>query len=176
LRIRSSIVLFVVVTFACLVAGCKPIFCQEPGSKFVFSGVGIDAQSTPQAMGMGGIALPIGPKTLSYTDYDVSVIPGDTFQATMQQVLQGSGLQFSIRTGIAQQVFVYNRFSVYGLLAAGVAAGGVDTVTKGSFAGGGLVDVALSKNIGLLIILQEEKNVSPTGFRFIPRLAFRYRF
>ena len=150
----------------------SPLLAQDQPAKFFAAGVGIDSQSAPQAMGWGAMALPLTGNLLSYTDYDVSVIPG----STLQDILQTKGLQFSIRTGLAQKVLVYNRLSLWGLLNAGIGAGGApETVTKASFAMGGFIDISFGR-FGVLGILQEEKNASPQGFRFIPRFGIRYRF
>jgi hypothetical protein len=149
------------------------LLCAQEQGKFVAVGMGIDSSSTPQAMGWGALGLPIAAGLVSYTDYDVSVLPG----ITLQKLLQTDGLQFSIRTGLAQRVFKKDRFSLYGLINAGIGSGGAPyTVTKGSFAYGGFFDFSLGQGWGLLGVLQSEKNSSPTGFRFTPRLGIRYKF
>jgi hypothetical protein len=150
--------------------------CEDAG-KYFFMGAGIDPESTPQAMGMGGIAVPMSPTTLWYTDYDISVLPG----ATLKTILDTSALQFSIRTGAAQRVYQVDRYSLWGLFTAGIGAGPqgentLGTSVRSSFAYGGFVDISLKKGFGLLAILQCEKNASVNGFRFIPRLAIRYKF
>lgn len=155
------------------------------GEQYIFFGLGADGASSPAWLGMGGIGIPISESALWYTDYDVSVIEG----TTIKTVLQPNALQFSTRTGIAQrvtQVDVWGRkLSVLALAQAGIGAGPgtpdgetalvPQTVTKPSFALGGMVDFPLGKGWGLIAIIEQVKNISPEGFRFIPRIALRYR-
>ncbi len=180
--------LFILVV--CLLALVIPAMCQDqPSPKYVFFGLGADGQSSPQLLGMGGLGIPMSNSTLWYTDYDVSVIPG----TTVRTILAPNAIQFSTRTGLAQRVMQIDingrKISILGLVAAGIGAGpgypekvntGADslveqqTITKASFAYGGMVDFPLGKGWGITAILQQEKNVAPDGFRFIPRVAVRY--
>lgn len=165
-----------ILIFSLLLLFCVPLFSQDIRSaKFVFAGMGVDPQSAPNGLGMGGIAFPLAESLLYFNDWDVSVLPGIPFL----NALNGEGLQFSFKPGVAQRIYSANKLSIWGLVNIGIAAApsitSETTDVKAAFAYGGFVDYSFGK-VGIIAILQNEKNGSPNGFRFIPRIGIRYKF
>jgi hypothetical protein len=153
-----------------------PVFSQEP-EKPTFGAVGISIDQTAEKSlaGWGALGIPVSDRVVSFTDFDVSVIRGTTWQ----QALKNEGVQYTIRTGFAFKLFSpLKGVSIWGLGDAGVAAGGPEgytgqTVVSGSYAGGGFVHVG-NERVGGLLILQVDQNAA-TGRSFIPRIGVRVK-
>jgi hypothetical protein len=160
--------------FLCLLVCSLPCFSQtstppDLEGKFAAVGLGLFQSATPQLQGFGLLALPVGSRVLSYTDYDVAAIPG----APVPGRIILPRLQFSMRTGFAVRIYQLSpRISLYGLGGAGMAATGDNVV--GSFGGGGFIDIAIGKGWGALIILEASRN-AVTGTEFIPRVGIRIK-
>ena len=141
---------------------------QTPSAKFIFAGVSFNQANSPQFQGFGGFGIPVLASVLSFTYYDVGVIP----VAQTPGKITLPKLQYAITTGIAMHVYDLSpKVSIWGLGGAGISTTG-DT-TGGSFNGGGFLHVSFGKSWGALLILQVDKS-APTGAQFTPRIGIRY--
>ena len=107
---------------------------------------------------------------MSYTDYDVSALPGTPVAG---QKFALPKISYSMRTGVAVHIYqIAKGVNLFGLGGAGIAAGGSNVV--GSFGGGGFVDFAFGKSgsWGAVLILEANRNAI-TGTDFIPRVGIR---
>jgi len=149
-----------------LLGACMPSLQAQDSPKIGAFGLAYDDLNKPNLAGWGALAIPVAPRTLSYTDYDVSPV------STGGQFALGKiRLQYSIRTGAAFQLKTLKPgVTLYGLGGAGLSADSLTLV--GSFSGGGFLDIAFGKGWGALIIVQEEKN-AVTGAHFTPRIGIR---
>lgn len=156
-----------------------PLVAQdEPdGKRFYAVGLTADTSQEQSLSGWAAIGIPITERIVSYTDTDVAVVKG----ATVRQLMNNEGLQYSLRTGFAYRLLDLSSWlSVWGLGDAGISAGGPEGMddqipVSGSFAGGGFVRASFKNKINALIILQVDKNAA-TGRRFIPRIGLQFKF
>jgi hypothetical protein len=169
---RFLILIFAILFFLPLV-----VAQDAPKPKFGVVGLSLDTTSEKSLAGWGAVGIGLTNDIISYTDFDVAVVRG----TTLGQLLNSEGLQYTMRTGFAYRLplGLPEKISVWGLGDAGIAAGGLagaedQTIVLGSFAGGGFVHYAISDKIGVLVILQVDKN-SQTGRSFIPRAGVKIK-
>lgn len=132
-------------------------------------GLGYSATADPGVMGWGAYGRLVGSTTAIFTDYDI-------FRATPLDAMVSVGglrLKYSIRTGVAQQLYKSKSFSLWGLFNGGIGADGISVVRSLQY--GGFVDVPVGKGAGILAILAAEDNPI-TGRDFAPRIGFRFKF
>jgi hypothetical protein len=152
--------LFLIVTVFFLSAWAS---AQE---KIAIAGISFNGYASPNVQGFGAVGIPISANVISYTGYDVAVIPGQDWRN-----FQAYKLQYSMKTGLAIRVKDLSpKVSLWGLGAGGLATDGSNH--SSSFAAGGFLDVAFSKGWGALLILQVDRNAA-TGAQFTPRIGIR---
>lgn len=160
------LICFALLTLPCLAQTTDPI------PKFFATGIGYSQASSPQFQGWGAFGLPVSATVISYTDYDISALPGQDL--TIKAILSPR-LQYTIRTGFAVHAYDLSpKVSLWGLGNVGVNTTGA--VTGASFAGGGFLDFKFGTTgaWGAMLILQVDKS-NITGAQFTPRLGIRYR-
>lgn len=137
----------------------QPLWAQTPApvsqDRFAAGGLGYFSQAKPQFQGWAALGLPLTAdgKALSYTDYDVSVVP---VGGKGQLSVAGYQLRFSLKTGIAYRIFQTQdgNWALYGLAAPGFTADG--TSFQGAFQYGGFLSRKLKKGWGLMLGLTNE--------------------
>lgn len=163
MKIRSSYIWIVlaVVLFFC------PLLGAQEQTKFAAAGLSFNQAANPNIQGWFALAIPLSSSVLSYTVHDVAAIP----QGPGLQGFLKSKLESSTKTGLMLHVYdPFKGFSLWGLGAGGIATDG--STVGGSFAGGGMLDFAISKDWGAVLILQVDKS-SITGAQFTPRAGIR---
>lgn len=146
-----------------------PCMAQDT-EKFGAFGLGI-AQDTPASViGWGALGIPIADKTLSYTDFDVSGYTGD---GTGKVTFLGKQISYTMRTGLAYELYRINRLSLWGLGDFGITALGDDVGS--SVAGGGFLNYRFTDRWSAMVILQADRN-SVTGLTdFKPRFGLNVK-
>ena len=139
-------------------------------AKFAFAGAGYFSQSSPQIQAFAGMAIPITSdnKTISYTDFDISLVKSSLAQVTVA----GKGLKYAIRTGLGYRIYQKGTWALYGLGAPGVASDG--NKTSSSFEYGGLIGKSFNANVGMILGLTAENNGGVTDFA--PRFGLVFKF
>ena len=155
-----------VLTLAFLLA-CPSAHAQE--NNIAAFGLGYSQSANPGVMGWGAYGRMTGDTTAIFTDYDLFRVDADNAMLSVA----GFRLKYSIRTGVAQQLYKAKAFSLWGLFQGGLAADGVSVVRSLQY--GGLVDVPVKKGVGVLTILAAEDNPI-TGRDFAPRIGLRFKF
>ena len=168
---KKIYMLLIVAAFAVLFCDCSQAQAQTvTEAKFAFAGAGFFSQSSPQIQAFAGMAIPITSdnKTISYTDFDISLVKTGTPQITVA----GKGLKYAIRTGLGYRIYQYGTWALYGLGAPGVSSDG--NKTSSSFEFGGLIGKSFNANVGMILGLTAENNGGVTDFA--PRMGIVFKF
>lgn len=140
---------------------------QEPEEKEYYGAFGlfVNQEVTGSVGGWGALGIPVAEKTISFTSFDVnSVKAGETGNVSFL----GYQMQYTMRTGVANEIFRIKAVSLWVLGDVGFTAAADNVV--GSYAGGGFVNIPFSKRWSAMVILQADKN-SITGLDFKPRFG-----
>jgi len=133
-----------------------PLSAQDVIPDIAFGGVGVAKEvNMSDAFPFFGVGYRLDDKTLNLTALDIGVLKAGQ-QIENGSTIFGQPIVFTARTGLARQLFVIKRVSVYALADVGIV-NAIGTTTS-SVGWGGFVATKINGWFGAFVLLQGERS------------------